>query len=82
MRWMRKWGIPWGYWEKQLLVQGHWAGTVQMGEGWDQKNIRDLNANSEGTSGCPAVSAHYQEQGTLLLGQLRPFQICSLEFPL
>lgn len=47
MRWMRKWGIRWGYWEKQLLVQGHWAGTMQMGEGWDQKNIRDLNANSE-----------------------------------
>lgn len=44
-RWMRKWVIPWGYWEKQLLV--HWAGTVQMGEGWDQKNIRDLNAYSE-----------------------------------
>lgn len=53
-----------------------WGGGV-LGS----KEHQGLTPLPSGQVAAKPLSAHPQEQGTLLLGQLRLFQICSLELP-
>ena len=81
-RWEGRWGIPWGCREKQALGAGRLDRDRASGGGWEQKNIRDSSADSEWPSGYAAPVCTPHGEGSLLLGQLRLFHICSLECPL
>lgn len=74
---MEKWGTPWGCWEKQALGAGALGRDGASGGGWGtHKQILS------GQVAAQPPSAHPQEQGALLLGQLMLFQICSVDLPM